>query len=123
MVRREQVLAPVLGPLDRLAELARGERDEKVLWIELASHAEAAADVRLDHVDAFFREVHVLRQHAPRGVGHLGRSGHGELGPCAIPLREQATGLHAYRGMPLNREFFLPRVEAIPCGGRYIALG
>src|SRR5207237_8764706 len=54
VVGGEQVLAPVLDPLHRAAELARGPGNEKVLGIELAAHAEAAADVALDHVDAFF---------------------------------------------------------------------
>ncbi len=44
-----QVLAAVLDPLDRPAGRARRERDQEILRIEFAAHAEAAADVVLDH--------------------------------------------------------------------------
>ena len=49
-----QVLAAVLDPFHRAAELARRERDQEILRIELAAHAEAAADVVLDHGDGVF---------------------------------------------------------------------
>ena len=49
----DEVLAPVLGPLDRHPEPAGGERDEDLLGIELDDlDAEAAADVGRDDVDA-----------------------------------------------------------------------
>ena len=47
VVGRHEVLAPALDPLDRPAELHGGERHQDVLGIELAAHAEAAADVDL----------------------------------------------------------------------------
>src|SRR5205085_1354593 len=60
MVRRHQVLAPVLGPFHRPPEAPRGEWNQEIFRIELAAHAEAAADVGLEHVDALFGQVHVL---------------------------------------------------------------
>ena len=44
--------------------MARRERDEKVLRIELAAHAEAAADVVLDHVDGALGKPQHGREHA-----------------------------------------------------------
>ncbi len=57
MIDRHQVFAAVLGPLHRPADMPRRERDEKILRIELAARAEAAADVVLDHVDGDPRTV------------------------------------------------------------------
>jgi hypothetical protein len=55
MIRAKQVLAPVLDPFHGYPELARRVRNQKVLDVELASHAEAAADVVLDHIDRLGR--------------------------------------------------------------------
>src|SRR5436853_611046 len=43
-----EMLAPVLDPFDRVAELARRERHQKIFRIKLAARAKAAADVVLD---------------------------------------------------------------------------
>src|SRR5438105_1628508 len=42
-----EMLAPVLDPFDRVAELARRERHQKIFRIELAACAKAATDVIL----------------------------------------------------------------------------
>ncbi len=67
MVAGEEMLAPVLDPFDRPAEMARREGDEEILGIELAAHAEAAADIVLDHRDGVLGEPHLAREHAPVG--------------------------------------------------------
>ena len=51
MIGRDQMLAAILDPFHRTADQPRRERNEKILRIELALDAEAAADVDLDHVD------------------------------------------------------------------------
>ena len=51
VVHRDQVLAPVLDPAHRAADMPRGERDQEILGIELAARAEAAADIVLDQID------------------------------------------------------------------------
>ena len=51
VVHRHQILAAVLDPLHRALDVARRERDEEILRIELAARAVAAADVVLDHLD------------------------------------------------------------------------
>ena len=68
VIGREQVLAAVLDPFHRPAERPRRERDQEILRIEFAAHAEAAADVGLDHGDGVLGEP----QHASpacRGCG------------------------------------------------------
>ena len=64
VVAGQEMLAPVLDPFDRPAAAARGERDEEILRIELAAHAEAAADIVLDQSNGVLGEAHLLRQHA-----------------------------------------------------------
>jgi hypothetical protein len=51
MVHRGQVLAPVLDPADRAADMPGGKRDQEILGIELAAGAEAAADIVFDQID------------------------------------------------------------------------
>jgi len=123
VVGGEQVLAPVLGPLHRLAEPPRGERDQEIFRIELAAHAEATADVGLQHVDAVLGQIHVLRQHAARRERHLRRTGYRELGARAVPLRQQPARLHAHGGVALHGEALFAavgrlHVQRIALGGR-----
>ena len=54
MIGGEQMLAAILDPLHRPAGEACRERDQKVLRIEFAARAEAAADVVLHHADGAF---------------------------------------------------------------------
>src|SRR5262249_4668656 len=48
MIRRDEVLAPVLDPLHRTADNSRRERYQKILRIEFTAHAETAADIGFD---------------------------------------------------------------------------
>ncbi len=54
MVHAHEVLAAVLRPLHGPAGVARRERDEEILGIELAARAEAAADIVLHDLDRAF---------------------------------------------------------------------
>ena len=68
----DQVLAPVLDPFHRAAGVAGGERDEEILRVELAAHAEPAADVVLHHADRAFGETELCGKDATVGERHLG---------------------------------------------------
>ena len=57
MVGGDEMLAPVLDPLDRPAEAERGERHEHVLRVELAADAEAAADMALVEMEPLERQA------------------------------------------------------------------
>jgi hypothetical protein len=51
------MLAPVLEPADRAADMPRPERDQEVLGIKLAPGAKAAANIVLDQVDLGRRQA------------------------------------------------------------------
>ena len=53
--RRYQMFTAALDPAHGARQTARGVRDEEILRIEFAAHTEAAADVRLDHLDGRLR--------------------------------------------------------------------
>ena len=65
VIGRHQMLAPVLDPLDRPAGQPRGERDQKILGIEFAALAKAAADIVFDHARSGLRQGPA----APPGCG------------------------------------------------------
>ena len=113
VIAGEQVLAAVLDPFHRPAELARRERDQEILRIELAAHAEAAADVGLDHGDGVLGEAHLLRQDGAVVEGHLGGAMHGEMAAPRIPFGEQAARLHRHRCEALHLEMFAANIGGV----------
>ena len=110
VVHRHQVLAAVLDPLHRPPDMARGERNEEVLRVELAARAEAAADVVLHHVDGVLGKADLLCQDAPVEERHLGRARDGEPAVGRVPLRQHAARLHGEAVMALGAELLAPDV-------------
>src|SRR5205814_2008646 len=86
VVAGDEVLAARLDPSHRPAELARRERDEKVVRIELAAHAERAAGVALDHADVGFRHAEERREDPPAEERRFGRAPDGYALFLAIPF-------------------------------------
>ena len=89
--------------------MPRGERNQKVLRIKFAARAEAAADFRLDEMDTALRQADELRENAPIGVGHFGRTPHGEQAAPFVPLGDQAAILQRHGGVTLGGKFLLDR--------------
>ena len=106
----EQMLAAILDPLHRPADKARRERNQEILRIEFAAHAEAAADVVLDHADGLLRQAQLLRQNAAVGERHLGCAVHGELCPRRVPVGHKPARLHHHRSEALDLEVLAPRI-------------
>jgi hypothetical protein len=71
MVRRDQMLAPILDPLDRPAGQARRKRDQKILGVEFATNAKPATDIVFDHVDCILGQTHQRGQDSPVKKGTL----------------------------------------------------
>ena len=110
MVRRGEMLAAVLDPFHRLADQPRRERNEKILRIELALDAEAAADVDLDHVDVGLGDTKHRRERATVEEQNLGGAEHRESFFRRVPFRNLAAGLQRRSGQSVATECFLARV-------------
>jgi hypothetical protein len=99
LVRRHQVLVAVLDPLHRALELQRGMAHEDVLGVELAAHAEAAADMALDEVHHVARPVEHARHLVAVVMRHLRRAAHREHPACLVELGERAARLERHRAV------------------------
>jgi hypothetical protein len=110
MVYRHQMLATVLGPFHRPADVTRCERDEKILRIKLATCAEAAADVVLHHVDGVLGEAHLVCQDPAVGEQHLGRAPYRQPSLRRIPFGEHPARLYRQRRVALRAEAFAARI-------------
>ena len=84
VVGAQEVLAPVLHPLDGAAQLDGGEGHQEILRVELTTHAESSTDVGLDEVDAVLRHLQQMRQHAAIEMGHLGLAPNREFVPPGV---------------------------------------
>ena len=74
MVGGHQMLAPVLDPFHRAPEAQRRDADQHVLGIELAAHAEAAADMAFVEMHRRRRAAEHARDRIAVAVRHLGRA-------------------------------------------------
>ena len=70
----DEMLAPVLDPLDRASQQQGGHRHHGVLGIDHELGPEAAADLRRDHPHPALIPAEHLDQGAHGGMGHLGRA-------------------------------------------------
>ena len=113
MVHAHEVLAAVLRPLHGPAGVARRERDEEILRVELAARAEAAADVVLHDLDRAFVEAHLLCERAAVEEQDLGAARQGEMPARGIPFRQQATGLHRQCHVPRGAEALAPDIGRV----------
>ncbi len=120
MVGGEEMLAAVLDPLDRAPDRARSKGNEEIFRIELAAHAESAADVVLDHADRALCHAELLCEDAPVGKRHLGGAMDSE--PAVAPFGEDAAQLHRHRGVALDLERLAPHIGRVAKGGIGIAL-
>ena len=91
---RQEGLGAVAGPLDRPAQLLRGERGHRVLGIEHRLHAEAAADIGRDHPDLFGREAEIGGERVAERPGSLGAGMDGELALAPFQLGHGRPRLH-----------------------------
>ncbi len=106
MICGAEVLAAILDPLDRAAQVACREGDEEVFRIELAARAKATADINLDHLDLLFPEAQGCGKDPAVGEGDLGRTPHGHFFRRRVPARNEAPRFHEKRRMTLHPEGF-----------------
>src|ERR1700749_4979268 len=104
------MLAAILNPPDRAADMPRHERDQEIFGVEIATHAEPAADVILDHADGCFRNLKYRCEKTAIAERRLGAPERGEALPVCVPLCQQAARLHRHGGMTMDFEAFPPHV-------------
>ena len=104
VVRRHQVLAPVLDPLHGAPQSHGRPRHDEVLGIEFAAHAEAAADLELDEVDQMLGMAEQVGQDAPVEVRDLGDAPEREHPRSRIVGGREPARLHRHAGVTLDRE-------------------
>ena len=103
-VRRDEVLAPVLDPLDRPAEVVGGEHDDLLVAAHVGLQPEPAAHVAHAHPHPVLGHAGDAGAHHAALVGHLGRDPHLEVGAVRVPARDHAPGLHRHLGLALLAE-------------------
>src|SRR5688572_10732000 len=88
----DKMFAPVLDPLDRIAEADRQPRNQKIFRIKPALRTEAAADPRRNHSDLVLRHIHELQQRAANSVRSLAGSPDGQESRFGLVLSDDAAG-------------------------------
>ena len=118
VVRRDQVLEAVFGPFHRALQAQRRLADEHVLRIELAAHAEAAADMPLDQVHHVGGQIQHARHLVAVVVRHLRRALHRQDAARRIEIGERTARLERHAAMAAHRHLELDhRVGGGKCGG------
>src|SRR5207248_10975261 len=98
-----QVFTPVFDPFHRPAEPQRGEADEEVLRVQLAAHAEAAADVAFEELHRLGAALEHAGDEIADGVWTLGRHVQLEHGAAAIVPRNRGARLERHAGVAADR--------------------
>ena len=98
------MLAPVLDPAHRMADLHRDRGDGDVLRHDPVLAAEAAADVGRDDADLVFRQAERLREADPHHMAALGGEMDHELVVAVVPVRQHAAAFERHRRLPVHAE-------------------
>jgi hypothetical protein len=102
--RRDQVLAPVLRPLDRGAELVGRERDDDLLAADERLQAEAPTDVADLHPDLVLGHPGRPREDLADLVRVLARHPHVEPLIERLPPDDDGAALHGHHRVPVLDE-------------------
>ena len=107
--RGEEMLAPVLDPLYRPAELQRGRRYHRLLRIEDRLGPEAAADIGRDHADRFQIAAEQIGERAAAEMRRLRRRPHGEQVGRRLVRGEHRARLHRHAAAAMLPELLAGR--------------
>ena len=114
------MLPPVLGPLDGAAHAAARDGDQIVLGVELAPHAEAAADIKLDQLDRSLGQPEGPDQRLLVEVGDLGGTPQSQALPVG-EIGDEPPGFERQGGLAMGPEPFFPAIGRGGEGGLGVA--
>jgi hypothetical protein len=102
---RDEVLAPVLGELDRLSQQPGGPRHEHLFWPRMHDlDAEAAADVRRDDVDLAQVQAQLGGHGSPHPGRGLRRGPQAQVARLRVPVRQHAAPFQRRGRRALDRQ-------------------
>ena len=107
MVDRDQVLGPVLGPLDGPPQPDGEPGHQEVLRVELAPHAEPAARVDGVHVDQVLGHAEQAGQHVPVEDRDLGHPVDRQRAGRRVDIGQQGAGFQRHRRVPADLDLRL----------------
>ena len=102
--RGEQMLAAVLDPAHRMADLHGDGGDGDVLRHDAVLAAEAAADVGGDDADLVLRQAERLRHADPHHMAALGGQMDHQFVVAVVPVRQHAAAFERDGGLPVHAE-------------------
>ena len=111
--RGEEVLAAVLLPFHRTAELHRRGRYHRLLRIERRLGAEAAADERRDHPDRFQVALEQIGQRAAAEVRRLRRGPDRQHVGGRIVARQHGAAFQGHRRAAMQMHVLLEHVRRV----------
>ena len=89
------MIGAVGGPLHRLAQFARGDRDQRVFAIGKQLGAEPAADIRADHPHLFDRDLQdVLAQDIAQPMAALAADRQRQMIAPGVVFADHGAGFH-----------------------------
>ena len=104
MIGGDEMLVAVLDPFDRPREPQRREADQHVFRIELAAHAEAAADMAFEQMDGGERPAENLGKLLAIAVRDFRRAMQFEQVAGRVVARNRAAGFQGHCRVPADRD-------------------
>ena len=90
-----EMIGAIGGPFDGPAQLARGDRDQRVFAIGKQLGAESAADIRTDHPHLLDRDLqHVLAQDIAQPVAALAADRQRQMIALGVVFADHRAGFH-----------------------------
>ncbi len=90
-----EMVGAIGGPLDRLLQLARGHRHQRIFAVREQLGAEAAADVGADHPHLLDRDLqHELAQNVAQAMAALAADGQRQVIALGVVLAHRRARLH-----------------------------
>src|SRR5271170_955845 len=97
---RDQLLAPILNPSNRMAASHGEPRQTDFLTREDSFVTETATDIRRNDADLYFRKLQNLSQPGPHNVRELRGAMNDQLAGPAVPMSYETTTFDRRHNLP-----------------------